>query len=213
MSDVKDRARALYDQMLACFRIGGYFTARGQEDPYESILAALTAAVEAERARIVAFIAASDKRIAELENELANERRTEGSPYPDPKKWAAAIHAECRGSIVDSRVVPYSEDHGVCIGGRFDGWIMWKHPDGQWVSINKPEPDASHSELLPVFAGPPTDPITSARREAFEECERIAETQAEFDAALSGVDPGQRLVAVQTARDIKAAIAARKGEG
>ncbi len=57
MSDAKDRARALYDQMLACFRIGGYFTARGQEDPYESILAALTAAVEAERARIVAWAA------------------------------------------------------------------------------------------------------------------------------------------------------------
>lgn len=31
----------------------------------------------------------------------------------------------------------FSKDHGVAIGGRFDGWLMWRHPDGQWVSIRK----------------------------------------------------------------------------
>lgn len=24
-------------------------------------------------------------------------------------------------------------------GGRFHGWLMWKHPDGQWVSKRKLE--------------------------------------------------------------------------
>lgn len=35
------------------------------------------------------------------------------------------------------RVIFTSEDHGVCVGGRFDGWLMWKHPDGQWVTVRK----------------------------------------------------------------------------
>jgi hypothetical protein len=28
---------------------------------------------------------------------------------------------------------------GVKVGGRFDGWLMTKHPDGQWVSVRKLE--------------------------------------------------------------------------
>ena len=28
---------------------------------------------------------------------------------------------------------------GVKVGGRFDGWLMRKHPDGQWVSVRKLE--------------------------------------------------------------------------
>lgn len=27
--------------------------------------------------------------------------------------------------------------HAVCIGGRFDGWLMHRHPDGQWISVRK----------------------------------------------------------------------------
>lgn len=34
-------------------------------------------------------------------------------------------------------VLMTSDDHGVCIGGRWNGWLMWKHPDGQWVSVKK----------------------------------------------------------------------------
>lgn len=31
---------------------------------------------------------------------------------------------------------------GIAIGGRFDGWLMRRHPDGQWVSVSKfPEED------------------------------------------------------------------------
>jgi hypothetical protein len=31
--------------------------------------------------------------------------------------------------------------HGVVIRGRFVGWLVWKHPDGQWVTIRKLEMD------------------------------------------------------------------------
>lgn len=28
--------------------------------------------------------------------------------------------------------------YAACLdGGRFNGWLMWKHPDGQWVSKRK----------------------------------------------------------------------------
>ena len=37
------------------------------------------------------------------------------------------------------RIVLLGGGKGVCIGGRFDGWMMWKHPDGQWVSEVKLE--------------------------------------------------------------------------
>ena len=48
--------------------------------------------------------------------------------------------------------------------------------------------------------------IESARREIAQRCAEIALRQAEFDAALTGADPGQRFVAVRTAKDIADAI-------
>lgn len=35
------------------------------------------------------------------------------------------------------RMLLTNEDHAVCVGGRWDGWLMWKHPDGNWVSVRK----------------------------------------------------------------------------
>lgn len=30
--------------------------------------------------------------------------------------------------------------YAACLdGGRFNGWLMWKHPDGQWISKRKLE--------------------------------------------------------------------------
>ena len=48
---------------------------------------------------------------------------------------------------------------GICIGGRFDGWLMWQHPDGQWVSREKlpvsdpavSAPDAAQTEAARAF--------------------------------------------------------------
>jgi hypothetical protein len=39
---------------------------------------------------------------------------------------------------------------GVCVGSRFGGWLMRRHPDGQWVSVVKlqevdPNPEARSS--------------------------------------------------------------------
>jgi hypothetical protein len=28
-------------------------------------------------------------------------------------------------------------NHAVCVGGRWDGWLFHKHPDGRWVSLQK----------------------------------------------------------------------------
>lgn len=41
---------------------------------------------------------------------------------------------------------------GICIGGRFDGWLMKKHPDGQWVSVRKLERETPQ---VPSFLQPP----------------------------------------------------------
>ncbi|HWK69982.1 MAG TPA: hypothetical protein VNS29_03985 [Burkholderiaceae bacterium] len=29
--------------------------------------------------------------------------------------------------------------YAACMSGTFAGWLMWKHPDGQWVSKRKLE--------------------------------------------------------------------------
>lgn len=36
-----------------------------------------------------------------------------------------------------ARVVLISSDRGVCVGGRWDGWLMIRHHDGHWVSHHK----------------------------------------------------------------------------
>ncbi len=29
------------------------------------------------------------------------------------------------------------DGNAVCFGGRFHGWLFRRHPDGQWVSVQK----------------------------------------------------------------------------
>lgn len=43
---------------------------------------------------------------------------------------------------VKPRIIPFHTmgNFGVCVGGRWDGWVMVKHPDGYWVSHHKPDP-------------------------------------------------------------------------
>jgi hypothetical protein len=45
------------------------------------------------------------------------------------------------------RIIRTATDHGVCVGGSFDGWLMWRHPDGRWVSVRKLETE--HPEPRP----------------------------------------------------------------
>ena len=44
--------------------------------------------------------------------------------------------------VKEPRIIPFhtASGFGVCIGGRWDGWMMIQHPDGYWVSHHKPEP-------------------------------------------------------------------------
>jgi hypothetical protein len=52
-----------------------------------------------------------------------------------------ALRAE-NGRLRDATpyVLPMPSGHyGVCIGGRWDGWLMRRHPDGQWVTDCKLE--------------------------------------------------------------------------
>lgn len=53
----------------------------------------------------------------------------------------AMDESEERSKLLDrmqtTRLLVTSEGHAVCVGGRFDGWAMWQHPDGQWVSGRK----------------------------------------------------------------------------
>jgi hypothetical protein len=38
-----------------------------------------------------------------------------------------------------SRVYLFDHANGVVIGGKWDGWLVWRHPDGQWVTVQKAE--------------------------------------------------------------------------
>jgi len=35
------------------------------------------------------------------------------------------------------RMLILDDLHAVCVGGRWDGWKFYRHPDGQWVSLEK----------------------------------------------------------------------------
>ncbi len=28
-------------------------------------------------------------------------------------------------------------DRAVCVGGKWDGWLFWLHPNGNWISARK----------------------------------------------------------------------------
>lgn len=34
-----------------------------------------------------------------------------------------------------------SANEGVCLDGKWKGWLFRKHPDGQWVSVRKLDED------------------------------------------------------------------------
>lgn len=36
-------------------------------------------------------------------------------------------------------IAKISETEGVCLDGKWRGWLFRKHPDGQWVSVRKLE--------------------------------------------------------------------------
>lgn len=42
-----------------------------------------------------------------------------------------------RGGGAVPRMMLIGNEHAVCCGGRWDGWLFVLHPDGQWVSKRK----------------------------------------------------------------------------
>jgi len=51
----------------------------------------------------------------------------------------------------EARVALIASDRGVCIGGRWDGWLMVRHPDGHWVSHHKLENVDPASEMTDLL--------------------------------------------------------------
>lgn len=49
--------------------------------------------------------------------------------------------------VVRMILLPHDENEAICIGGKFDGWQMRRHPDGQWVSVRKLAQESPKSPL------------------------------------------------------------------
>ena len=52
----------------------------------------------------------------------------------DPSSTRSNVTANNRFA---PRMLVIDAMHAVCVGGRWDGWKFYKHPDGQWVSLEK----------------------------------------------------------------------------
>lgn len=50
---------------------------------------------------------------------------------------ARATQPEPGAVTSNERMLVLDDMHAVCVGGRWDGWKFYRHPDGQWVSLEK----------------------------------------------------------------------------
>lgn len=66
------------------------------------------------------------------------QKATAGDPRgkADPSSSAASPQDEAVREA-ETRFLILPDGMSVCLGGRFNGWLMRKHPDGQWVSVQK----------------------------------------------------------------------------
>lgn len=73
------------------------------------------------------------------------EHADSGNSYKGVQIAMAMDASEERSRLLDrmqeDRFLWVDAEHAVKVGGRFDGWLMWKHPDGQWVSVRKLKED------------------------------------------------------------------------
>lgn len=94
----------------------------------------------------------------------AIEARAVAAPPPPVQQGEAEEH-------VQMFVLPNGLE-AVCIGGRWGGWLMWRHPDGQWISKAKLV-EIDPSEGLPAafkdLASNPPPSHEERLREALEE--------------------------------------------
>lgn len=78
--------------------------------------------------------------------EFTNEVPKRGDQFPwleiEPLYTAPpAPTAEVERPTPNERFIPrmllLDDLHAVCVGGRWDGWKFYRHPDGQWVSLER----------------------------------------------------------------------------
>ena len=72
--------------------------------------------------------AAEVAKAAEL---IEREKQENSSREADPSTILLIEHGDERDLDVT---------HGVVMSGRFTGWLVWRHPDGQWVTVKKLRP-------------------------------------------------------------------------
>jgi hypothetical protein len=79
----------------------------------------------------------------------------------DARKIIAAAKSIAPPSA-EPKALVYLFDHanGVVVGGSKHGWLVWRHPDGQWVTVQKAATQDPMECIPDVLrpAGAPTTP-------------------------------------------------------
>ena len=82
-------------------------------------------------------------------NELWGERAADAQPSSFHRKWSetikqmpmgAADAQQVGGEDLPEMIETADGKNALCTSGRCEGWIMYKHADGQWVSLRKALP-------------------------------------------------------------------------
>lgn len=56
-----------------------------------------------------------------------------------PADTISALSKQVSDAVVEPKIAVIRPGEGVCLAGRWAGWLFRKHPDGQWVSVQKLE--------------------------------------------------------------------------
>lgn len=109
-------------------------------DSYLDRRAALDRPTDAEREELAKWMEALDAQHSA--QALATSSHQVHNDHMNDAKRARRIAAILRqlapaqaGESVPHRMLDLGDGNAVCIGGRFDGWLMRRHPDGQFVSV------------------------------------------------------------------------------
>lgn len=102
--------------------------------------AALDRPTDAEREELAKWMEALDAQHSA--QALATSSHQVHNDHMNDAKRARRIAAILRqlapaqaGESVPHRMLDLGDGNAVCIGGRFDGWLMRRHHDGQFVSV------------------------------------------------------------------------------
>lgn len=110
-------------------------------------------ALAAERDAQAARADAAEAEVVRLTDEIAKQMLADEmlrGLYDDEAADVARLNAELRSLRAGqaARVLLITSDRGVCVGGRWDGWLMIRHPDGHWVSHHKLDAVDPRTEMM-----------------------------------------------------------------